>query len=63
MLTLIVYCKNHRRRPIQFGYTPIFRDPQADIPFAWCSLCGSEVFERGQDRCSRCRSAKGEKQV
>lgn len=59
-MTLTVYCKDHRRRPVRFGYAPFFRDLQSDIPLAWCSRCGCEVFEPGQDRCSRCRSTKGE---
>ena len=61
VLTLTVYCKDHRRRPIRFGRRPVFRDMQADIPQAWCSRCGSEVFEPQQDHCIRCRSTKGEK--
>lgn len=60
-MNLTVYCKDHRRRPIRFGRTPFFMDRQADIPVGWCCLCGSEVFEYGQDRCCRCRDAKGEK--
>lgn len=60
MIHLIVYCKDHRRRPIRFGFSPALRDRQADIPGSWCSLCGSEIFEEGQDRCIRCRSWKGE---
>lgn len=61
MLILTVYCKPNRRRPVQFGCAPILRDLQADIPAAWCIQCGSEVFAQGQDRCTRCRSMKGEK--
>ena len=60
MIHLIVYCIDHRRRPVRFGYAPSMRDLQADIPRTWCCLCGSEGFERGQDRCIRCRSLKGE---
>ena len=60
MIHLIVYCKDHRRRPVRFGYAPSMRDLQADIPRTWCCQCGSEVFENGQDRCIRCRSWKGE---
>ena len=60
MLTLTVYCKNHRRRPIRFGPMPYFRDPQADIPAGWCCRCGSEVFDSGKDLCIGCRSNKGE---
>ena len=60
VIHLIVYCKDHRRRPVRFGYAPSIRDLQADIPRTWCCLCGSEVFENGQDRCIRCCSLKGE---
>ena len=60
MLTLTVYCRNHRRRPIRFGPIPYFRDPQADIPAGWCCRCGSEVFDSGKDLCIECRSHKGE---
>ena len=59
VLTLTVYCKSHKRRPIRFSTPMAFQDIQAQIPPAWCSVCGSEVFERGQDRCVRCRKARG----
>ena len=59
VINLIVYCKDHCRQPVRFGFPPPLRDIQADIPKSWCCLCGSEVFERGQDRCIRCRGAKG----
>lgn len=59
-MTVIIYCKNHRRRPIRLGYTPVFRDVQGDIPAGWCSNCGCEVFEQGEDRCKQCRNVKGE---
>lgn len=61
MLSLIIYCKDHKRRPIRFGATPLFRDAQASIPYGWCIRCGGEVFEEGQIRCVRCRKTKGEK--
>ena len=60
MLSLTVYCKDHKRRPIRLGYRSFFRDLQADIPTAWCSVCGSEIFEADTDRCTRCRHTKGE---
>lgn len=59
-MILTVYCKSHKRRPIRFGYHPLFRDTQGDIPTAWCCRCGSEVFDRGQQMCIGCRSVKGE---
>ena len=62
-MTLIVYCKDHKRRPIRFGYAPALRDVQGDIPPAWCSICGCEVFDAGCDRCSMCRRSKGEKRL
>lgn len=58
-MTVIVYRKDHRRRPVCFGRFPI-RDIQADIPSAWCQRCGREVFDPGQERCIWCRKAKGE---
>lgn len=61
MLTLMIYCKDHKRRPVRLGPYPYFRDTQAQIPPAWCSLCGSEVFDAGQHRCIHCRNAKGER--
>ena len=59
MLNLIVYCKDHKRRPVHLGPYPFFRDVQAQIPLAWCTECGSEIFDRGQLRCIRCRTTKG----
>ena len=59
VIHLIVYCKDHRRRPIRIGFTSMLRDTQADIPLSWCSICGSEVFEYGKDRCIRCHRTKG----
>lgn len=59
-MTLIIYCKDHRRRPVRFGYPSISRDTQADIPLSWCCQCGSEVFDRGQTKCIQCRNKKGE---
>ena len=61
MLSVTIYCKDHKRMPVRFGFAPFLRDPQADIPLAWCICCGSEVFTPGQERCIRCRSTKGEK--
>lgn len=58
-MTLTVYCKSHKRRPIRFGYLPCFRDVQADIPAGWCQTCGSEVFIRGQTQCNQCRDRRG----
>lgn len=61
MLTRILYCKDHHRRPIRLGICPCFQDVQAQIPLAWCSVCGSEIFESGQQQCIRCRVTKGAK--
>lgn len=61
-MTVIIYCKDHHRRPVRFGRGAIFSDTQAQIPLAWCCRCGSEVFDRRADHCSRCRSGKGELQ-
>ena len=60
MLTLMIYSKDHKRKPVRIGPYPFFRDTQAQIPLAWCSICGSEVFEYGQHRCIHCRQRKGE---
>ena len=60
MVTLTVYCKNHKRKPIRYGHISLFRDRQADIPIGWCCLCGSEVFEIHNDLCVRCCNLKGE---
>lgn len=60
-MTLIIYQKDHKRRPIRFGPAPLFHDTQADFPAGWCSQCGGEVFEMGRSRCIRCRKTKGEK--
>lgn len=57
-MSVIIYCKSHRRRPIRFGYFPPVRDVQGDIPAGWCSACGSEVFQQGEDRCMWCRQRK-----
>ena len=62
MLSLICYCKSHNRRPIRIGTYPIFRDIQGQIPLAWCSECGSEVFDRAQQTCIHCREMKGASQ-
>lgn len=62
MLTLIIYQKNHKRRPLRLGAAPLFMDTQADYPAGWCANCGSEVFESGRSVCSRCRKTKGEKE-
>ena len=61
MLTLLIYCKDHKRRPIRLGAQPVFRDIQGQIPYGWCPDCGREVFEPDQERCVECRSAKGAK--
>ena len=55
MISLTVYLKDHKRMPARFGFFSPFRDTQADIPKGWCICCGSEVFDRGQERCIRCR--------
>ena len=60
MLTLIIYQKSHRRKPIRLGYAPLFRDTQADVPSGWCIQCGSEVFDHDRFQCPRCRETKGE---
>lgn len=60
LLSLIIYCKSHKRRPIHIGTLPCLRDVQADIPVGWCQVCGCEVFEENQDRCIRCRTRKGD---
>ena len=60
MLSLIVYCKSHKRKPVQFGRLPYFRDAQADIPAGWCEGCGCEIFDYGQTQCSRCHDEKGD---
>ena len=60
MFALTVYLKDHNRMPVRFGAKLPFRDIQADLPLGWCSRCGSEVFQRGQDLCIHCRNAKGE---
>lgn len=60
MLHLIIYCKDHKRRPARLGAYPLFGDVQARIPRGWCPVCGSEVFEAGQLWCIRCRKMKGE---
>ena len=57
-LSVLIYCKDHRRRPIRFGFPLLFRDTQGDIPVGWCNVCGSEVFCQGEDRCVRCRQGK-----
>ena len=62
VIHLTVYCKSHRRQPIRLGVPPLFRDVQGDLPLAWCCLCGGEIFDRGQQRCIRCRNAKGAKE-
>ena len=62
VLSLIIYCKNHRRRPVCTGRRPCFRDIQADIPTGWCPVCGSEIFEQDTDRCIRCRNVKGDRE-
>lgn len=54
-MSVIIYCNTHRRRPIQLGFSYLFRDTQGDIPSGWCSVCGSEVFQRGEDLCGRCQ--------
>ena len=59
MLTLTVYCKNRKRRPVRFRLPIVPEDIQARIPPAWCSVCGSEVFEQGQNWCIRCRKTRG----
>lgn len=60
MFTMTVYLKDHKRKPLRFGVGLPFRDTQADLPYGWCSCCGSEVFQIGQERCIHCRNAKGE---
>lgn len=60
MLTLLIYCKDHKRRPIRFGASLPFRDIQGQIPAGWCSDCGCEIFEGMQERCRQCSEAKGE---
>ena len=57
-MTVIIYRKDHHRSPIHLGKRQFFRDIQADIPVGWCTLCGSEVFQRGEDRCIWCRKRK-----
>lgn len=61
MLTLMIYQKDHKRRPIRLGSVPLFHDTQAGFPAGWCYQCGGEVFEIGQSMCIRCRKMKGEK--
>ena len=56
----IVYLKDHNRMPVRFGIQLPFRDLQAELPRGWCTCCGSEVFQEGQERCIHCRKAKGE---
>ena len=34
-------------------------DVQALPPRAWCGCCGAEVYEVGQELCSRCRTELG----
>lgn len=60
-MTLIIYQKDHKRKPIRFGPAPLFQDMQASFPAGWCSQCGSEVFDIGSSMCIRCRKTKGEK--
>ena len=60
VFALTVYLKDHNRMPVRFGTRLPFRDIQADLPRAWCSCCGSEVFQAGQERCIHCRAVKGE---
>ena len=60
MISLTVYLKDHRRMPVRFGSFPLFRDPQADIPRNWCICCGSEIFDRGEERCLLCRKERKE---
>lgn len=57
-MSVILYCKDHRRKPILLGFPPLFRDIQGGIPTGWCSICGSEVFLQREDRCARCRQRK-----
>ena len=59
MLTLRVYCKDHRRRPIRVGTLSYLSDFQGQLPVGWCPSCGREVFDREQDRCAECRDTKG----
>ena len=60
MISLTIYSKDHKRRPIHFGPLAFFRDRQADIPANWCSRCGCEIFETGRELCIACRKCKGE---
>ena len=57
-MTVIIYRKDHRRRPIHLGKRQFIRDIQADIPAGWCTLCGCEVFRQGEDRCIWCQKRK-----
>lgn len=59
VITLTLYLKDHNRMPIRFGTSLPFRDIQAGLPRGWCSRCGTEVFQEGQDLCIHCRNAKG----
>ena len=58
MLTLTIFLKDHKRMPIRIPAFSPFRDVQADIPAGWCICCGGEVFDRGQERCIRCRKER-----
>ena len=57
MLSLIVYQKDHRRRPIRFAVSQLWQDPQAVLPIGWCYQCGGEIFESGRSQCIRTRDA------
>ena len=60
MLSFIIYCKSHKRRPVSRGSFPLFRDTQAAIPAGWCGVCGGEIFEENMELCIRCRNLKGD---
>ena len=57
-MSVIIYCKDHYRRPVRFASIPLFRDVQSEIPSGWCDVCGCEIFTPGEDRCILCRQRK-----
>jgi len=50
----IMLVRSPKRRPVWKGLRLGLVDWQGAIPRFWCTVCGSEVFLWGRDRCPRC---------
>lgn len=50
-----LYLKTGRRQPVRLRQAVGILDPQAQIPWGWCSKCATEVYEPGKAVCDMCK--------